>query len=105
MEFTVELSKQAETDFEEAYLHIAKDSPQNAFNWRFGLEDKICSLKTFPESCGLAPEHYYSKVEIRQSFHGQYRIPFTFRVRTVYVLTIRHSARKFLTRAAIDRLT
>ena len=61
MEFTVEISKQAEADFEEAYLHIAKDSPQNAFNWRLELEDKICSLKTFPERCGLAPEHSATK--------------------------------------------
>lgn len=105
MEFTVELSNRAEADIEESYVHIAKDSPQNALNWRFELEEKIRSLKTFPERCGLAPEHYYAKVEIRQTFHGQYRILFTIRVQTVYVLTVRHGARKFLTRAAINRLT
>ena len=105
MEFTVELSNRAEADIEESYLYIAKDSPQNALNWRFELEAKIRSLKTFPERCGLAPEHYYAKVEIRQTFHGQYRILFTIRVQTVYVLTVRHGARKLLTRAAINRLT
>jgi plasmid stabilization system protein ParE len=105
MEFTVELSDQAGKDIEKSYLHIAKDSPQNAINWRFELEEKIRSLKTFPERCGLAPEHYYSRVEIRQTFHGQYRILFTIRDQAVYVLSVRHGARKFLTRTAINRLT
>lgn len=70
MDFSVEISKQAEADLEEAYFQIAKDAPHNAFNWRFDLEEKIRSLKTFPERCGLAPEHYYANVEIRQTIKG-----------------------------------
>lgn len=104
MVFIVELSHQAETDIEEAYLRIAGDAPQSAIHWRFDVEEKIRALSTFPERCGFAPEHDYARVEVRQTLHGKYRILFTIRDQTAYVLTVRHSARKFLPRAEINRL-
>jgi plasmid stabilization system protein ParE len=73
--------------------------------WRFKLETQVRSLATFPDRCGLAPEHYYSKVEIRQTFHGKYRILFTIRGEIVHVLSIRHGARKFIPRSELGDLT
>jgi hypothetical protein len=62
-------------------------------------------LEAMPERFGLAPENRLSRMEMRQTFYANFRILFTIRGQAVYVVTIRHGARRFLRRAEIDDLT
>lgn len=53
-----------------------------------------------PERCGLAPENEWFPGELRQLLYGKrrgvYRILFEVRDTTVYILRVRHGARKLL---------
>ena len=50
-----------------------------------------------PMACGLAPEDDVSGHEIRQLLFGKYRVLFTIEETKVFILTVRHGARRFLT--------
>ena len=54
------------------------------------------SLEKNPLRCPLAPESVFFKEEIRQLVYGQYRILFTVKGDTVYVLRVRHGAMEYL---------
>ncbi|MBD3675768.1 MAG: type II toxin-antitoxin system RelE/ParE family toxin [Planctomycetaceae bacterium] len=94
MSFKIEFSQRSQHDLEEIFEYIYASSPENARRWRTKLEEKLMSLTTQPEACGLALENEYSSGEVRQMIFGRYRVLFTIRDQTVYLLTIRHSARK-----------
>ena len=68
--------------------------------WLDGIERAIKSLETFPTRCGLAPESEQTAVEVRQQFYGRrankYRILFVVRGDVVYVIEVRHGARRRL---------
>ena len=89
----VEIGALAEANLEEIYLRIRKDSPARAAEWRKGLLKAAQSLDQFPERCPLAPESG-PELEIRQLVYGAYRVLFTVATDTVYVLHIRHGARR-----------
>ncbi len=103
MAFTIEFTERARRDLEEIVAHIQSDSPVNATRWRVKLQERLKSLHTFPEACGLAPENEYSGIEIRQLLHGQYRVLMTIRENTVFILTIRHGARRFIPTGEIEQ--
>lgn len=67
-----------------------------------GSRKKLISLTTMPEACGLAPENHHTLCEVRQLLFGQYRILFTIRDHTVFLLSIRHGARKEITGDELD---
>ena len=98
MKYRVITQPPAENEIEEAVRWIAKESPARAVKWYMGLVNAIGSLSTFPERCPLAPEDDAFEEEIRQLLfgkrHGVYRVLFTIRGQTVYVLHVRHSARE-----------
>ena len=98
MKYRVEVTATAKADAHEAYLWVAEQSPVRAARWYNGLMDAAASLDTYPERCPIAPES--AVVEIRQLLYGKrsgvYRILFEIRKLTVYILHIRHSARKAL---------
>lgn len=98
--FKVELTLQAETEAEAAYLWIQQDSPSDAARWWNGLVNAILSLETFPNRCPLAPESEWFDQEIRQRLYGKragcFRILFTVRKEKVLVLHIRRSTMQFL---------
>jgi plasmid stabilization system protein ParE len=100
MNYRVELMATAKAEAEEAYLWIHKQSPTRAVKWYNGLIDAIESLEFSPHRCPLAPEAPAFRQEIRQLLYGKrggvYRILFEIRGDVVYVLHIRHGARKFL---------
>ena len=56
----------------------------------------IATLQEKPRRCGLAIENEIFPEEVRQLLHGKakniYRILFTIREATVYVLYVRHSS-------------
>ena len=100
MRYSVEVTETAWTEVEEAYDWLAAHSPQAAIRWKNSLLEAVNSLETMPERCHLAPESMTWKREIRELLHGKrrgvYRILFEIRGDTVYVLRVRHGARRLL---------
>ncbi|HMP05314.1 MAG TPA: type II toxin-antitoxin system RelE/ParE family toxin [Lacipirellulaceae bacterium] len=77
--------------------YIARDSPQAAIRWREAVFKKAASLANFPQSHGLAPEAHAMGVDVRQTFHGAYRILDVVGEREVVIHGVRHGARLPLT--------
>ena len=102
MAYTVEFSARARRDSDEIVSYIQADSPVDATHWRRQLHEKIKVLCTMPGAGGLAPENDQSRHEVRQLLHGRYRVLFTVRGKKVFVLTIRHGARRFMDARDID---
>lgn len=96
MSYEIDFTEQAQTEADEAFEWIAQYSPEKATLWYFDLMERLDSLKTFPKRCGLALESYEFKEEVRQLLFGKYRILFQIEDETVYILHVRHSARKTL---------
>lgn len=94
----VELTARAERDIEEIYLWIRKDSPTRAATWRRGLLKAASTLAEFPKRCPLAPESG-PDIEIRQLIYGKYRVLFANLEGVIYVLHVRHAARRPLSAA------
>lgn len=92
--FTVKPTRRALADADEAFLWIFKEAPDASLHWYEGLLEAIKSLSRNPLRCSLAPENLLFKEEIRHLIYGRYRIIFKVREKTVFVLTIRHGARK-----------
>ena len=105
MKYQIELSRRAECDVEEAFLYIRKRSPLNAVRWRQGLEAKLRVLERMPESFACAPENQDSVIEVRQLLYGRYRILYTLRDSLVFVLTVRHGARQFMTAEELENIS
>ena len=97
MAYRIELSPTAFDDIEGIVSYIANDSPENANRWRRNLFDKFRRLDLMPQGYPLAPESEYCRCDVRQIMFGRYRILFMIRDedQLVYVLTIRHGARRF----------
>ncbi|WP_442941059.1 hypothetical protein [Nostoc sp.] len=68
--------------------------------------DTIAFLQEKPRRCALALEHEVFSEEVRQLFYGKskniYRILFTIREDTVYVLYVRHSSQALLAADEVD---
>lgn len=104
MAYTVEFSVRARRDIDEIVGYIQSDSRIEATRWREQLNEKLLALRAMPDACGLAPENDYSRLEVRQLLCGQYRVLFAVRSSAVVVITIRHGARRFLSRSEIDAI-
>ncbi len=95
-QYEVIILPNAEQDIEESYLYIKKDSPQNALNWYRDIYNKIQSLSTLPLRCPLAPENDFFEEEIRHLIIQSYRILYTIKDTTVYILHARHGHQQWL---------
>ena len=104
MAYTIEFSLRARDDVERISAHIQEDSPVYATRWRETLRRKLTGLQTWPDACGVAPENGRIDGEIRQWLHGRYRILFTTRESIVFILTIRHGARRFLSDQELNEI-
>ena len=104
MAFTVEFSFRARRDIEEIAAYIAADSPRRSAQWRERLHGKLRSLTAMPSACGLAPEDEVSGRVIRQLLFGSYRVLFTVDGSRVFILAVRHGARRFMTQDEIDEI-
>jgi plasmid stabilization system protein ParE len=103
MQYRVEIAPTAEAEIEAVFQHIHADSPTNADRWRNELSDIFEHLELFPEGCGLAPENDRVDFEVRQTFHGIYRVLFTIIDDRVVILHFRHGARRPLVSQRIAR--
>ncbi|MBN1393897.1 MAG: type II toxin-antitoxin system RelE/ParE family toxin [Pirellulales bacterium] len=97
MKFKLIIQPSALADLDEAYLWIARRSPENAARWFNRFVEALQTLVLFPNRCIVAPESEQIGREIRQLLYGRrggrYRALFVVHGREVHVLHIRHAAR------------
>ena len=100
MEYGVELAARAARDLEILYLEKNAAESPDAARWYNGLEQAVYALETHPNRCPSAPEARKVKRQLRHLLYGAkphvYRVIFEVdeRRQKVWVLTIRHGARK-----------
>ncbi|MBD1891927.1 type II toxin-antitoxin system RelE/ParE family toxin [Coleofasciculus sp. FACHB-SPT9] len=108
MTFQVEITPIAEAQIEQAYQWYRERNPEFADRWFRGLMNAIATLQEKPRRCALAVELEIFPEEVRQLLYGKakniYRVLFTIRETTVYVLYVRHSAQSPLTVDDLDDL-
>jgi plasmid stabilization system protein ParE len=104
MKYVVEVTKSAEEDARVICSYIAADSQRSAERWLIALERVFDSLSAFPARCAIAPESEMIGTEIRQRLFGTYRVLFIIREETVYILHIRHGARRSLSSNEFEHL-
>lgn len=90
----VVIPPEVEAEIEAIYLYIAARAPGAAIPWYNGCIERVKSLAEFPERCALAPESRTFGRDIRHLLFGNYRIIFTVRSGAVYILHVRHAARR-----------
>jgi mRNA-degrading endonuclease RelE of RelBE toxin-antitoxin system len=102
MAYSVEFAARAARDLEILYIEKnAAESPAAARRYN-GLERAVCALETQPNRCPVAPEARKVKRKLRHLLYGTrpnvYRVIYEVdeRRERVWVLTIRHGARKQL---------
>jgi plasmid stabilization system protein ParE len=87
----------AEQELEDAYEWLLQRT-LHAPEWYNGLLDAVLSLEANPLRCPTAPDSHRGSERIRQLLYGDkqnaYRILFTIAGNTVFVVHIRHAARK-----------
>lgn len=99
MTFRVETTAAAEQDAD-AILDwlLSQHAGDTGMRWFLALQDAIASLAEFPGRCPLASENEAFPFEVRHLLYGRppnvYRILFTIKDKTVYVLHIRHGRRQ-----------
>lgn len=108
MAFQVEITPIAEAQIEQAYHWYRELNPEFADRWFRGLMNAIATLQEKPQRCALTVENEIFSEEVRQLLYGKaknlYRVLFTIRDDTVYVLYVRHSAQAPLTANDLDEL-
>jgi plasmid stabilization system protein ParE len=98
--YRVELTARAVSDLEALYLEKNAAESPDAARWYNGLEQAVYTLETHPRRCPIAPEARKVKGHLRHLLFGAkpsvYRVIFEVdeRRHIVWVLTIRHGARK-----------
>lgn len=97
MKFTVIISGPALDELQYAYNWLVQRTA-HAPRWYNGLLDTILSLEDHPSRWPLAPEDDQASEETRQLLYGDrrhsYRIFFSIRGDEVWILHIRHGARR-----------
>ena len=94
--YRVEVTARAEADIEEAYAWYAA---RGGGQWHRELSRAINTLERFPERCPVALlESQAVGLDIRRLVVGCYNVFLHVDGGTVYVLTVRHGARKRLSK-------
>jgi mRNA-degrading endonuclease RelE of RelBE toxin-antitoxin system len=108
MAYRVELTARAARDLEALYLEKNAAESPHAARWYNELEQAVYTLETHPHRCPAAPEARRVKRQLRHLLYGArphvYRVIFEVdkRRHIVWVLTIRHGARKPLKSGDLD---
>jgi plasmid stabilization system protein ParE len=94
--YKVEPTRRALADADEAFMWLHNEAPEAALRWYDGLIAALRSLQHSPFRFGLARENSLFDDEIRQLLYGRYRVLFTVKGKTVFVLRVRHCSRDAL---------
>ncbi|MCD4691942.1 MAG: type II toxin-antitoxin system RelE/ParE family toxin [Calditrichales bacterium] len=71
-------------------LYIAEDKPSAADNWVVLIFKTVEKLSSFPNLGRIVPE--FSIEDIRELFHGNYRIIYQVSSSYIEILTVRHGS-------------
>ncbi len=104
MAYHIEFADRAARDLEALYVEKNAAESQAASRWYNALEKAVYELATYPHRCLVAPEARKRRRELRHLLYG--KKPYIYRViyevderrQTVWVLTVRHGARRRLSR-------
>ncbi len=102
MTYLVEFAARAVRDLEILYVEKNAAGSLAAAGWYNGLEGAVYALAAYPHRCPVAPESRRAKRKLRHLLYGKkphvYRVIYEVdeRRRAVWVLTIRHGARRKL---------
>jgi len=102
MAYHIEFADRATRDLEALYVEKNAAESQMASQWYQGLEEAVYALAIYPDRCAIAPEAGKLRRELRHLLYG--KKPHVYRViyqvddgrQTVWVLTVRHGARRKL---------
>jgi len=102
MTYLVEFAARAVRDLEILYVEKNAAESHAAARWYNGLEQAVYALASYPRRCPVAPEARRAKRKLRHLLYG--KKPRVYRViyevdegrQAVWVLTIRHGARRKL---------
>ena len=98
MVFRVKFRPRAELDLETLFRHLVQETPLHAAEWVSGLEEAILSLREMPERCLAVRRFSRPAIAVRQLLYGRYphvcKVYFTIEPKTVWILHIRHGARR-----------
>ena len=102
MTFTLEITERAVLDISTIYAWLEEQDPVAAIRWAQGIKKAIQSLSILPERCPQAPESAYFPYTVRHRLYGKsnrrYRIVFTTKEETIFVLHVRHYRQDLLGR-------
>jgi toxin ParE1/3/4 len=102
MAYHIEFPERAARDLEALYVEKDAAESQAASRWYNGLEEAVSTLAVYPHRCPAAPEARKLRRELRHLLYGKkphvYRVIYEVdeRRQTVWVLTVRHGARRKL---------
>jgi toxin ParE1/3/4 len=102
MAYHIEFAERAARDLEALYVEKDAAESQAASRWYNGLEEAVSALAAYPHRCPAAPEARKLRRELRHLLYGKkphvYRVIYEVaeRRQTVWVLTVRHGARRKL---------
>jgi toxin ParE1/3/4 len=102
MAYHIEFSDRAARDLEALYVEKNAAESKVASRWYNGLEEAVYGLAICPDRCPVAPEARKPRRELRHLLYGKkphvYRVIYQVdeRRQTVWVLTVRHGARRKL---------
>ena len=71
-------------------LYISEDKPTASDKWVVSIFKTVEKLSTFPKSGRIVPE--FSRDEIRELLHGNYRIVYQVSSSVIEILTVRHGS-------------
>jgi plasmid stabilization system protein ParE len=92
--YEVKITASARNDFQVLWDYIAQDSPGNAARFIDAVQEKVLSLRTFPERHPVIPESECFHVEAyRHLMYKDYRIVYRIQGTIVFVLRIFHGSK------------
>ncbi len=94
MSYTVETTAGALDEIEAAYQWLAERTPQHAPEWYNAALEAMVSLETNPTRCPIDDPQKGTRKVLFGDKRNAYRMIFSIRGSTVYILHIRHSARQ-----------
>jgi plasmid stabilization system protein ParE len=101
MKFTIVTLRAAERDFNDILEYIAARSTAGAVAWAKAFDKALVYLEENAGSCPLAAENEHVEFEVRETLFKTrrgliYRILFTVRADTVFILHIRGPGQDFV---------
>jgi plasmid stabilization system protein ParE len=98
MAYRVRFRPRAEQDLEAIYRYLIQEAPLRGPQWIDGLEEALYSLREAPQRCPVVRVFSRPTVAVRKLLHGRYphvyRVYFNIEATIVWILHIRHGARK-----------